>query len=98
METKSRVRGPNFTSSDSLLLCDILKKYKHVIENKKTDGANLVQKQKAWQNVMEEYNAATDGHQRTIESLQQNYKNLKKKAKKNASDAKMDIPGIYIKQ
>ncbi|XP_063361800.1 uncharacterized protein LOC134650797 [Cydia amplana] len=92
MEKKPRLRAPNFTQSDNLLLCDIVRKYIHIIENKKTDGANLLQKQKAWLEVAEEYNSSTTGYSRTAESLQQTYKNLKKRAKKNASDDKMDIP------
>lgn len=96
MDKKSRLRGPNFSSSDSSLLCDIILKHKHIIENKKTDGANLLQKQKAWLDVTEEFNCVTTGHHRTVESLQQNYRNLKKKAKKCTSDAKMDIPGTCI--
>lgn len=92
MEKKPRLRAPNFTSGDHLLLCEIVDKYKHVIENKKTDGANLIQKQKAWLEVEQQFNSTTSGCSRTLDSLQQNYKNLKKKAKKIFSDAKMDIP------
>ncbi|XP_063619022.1 uncharacterized protein LOC134791816 [Cydia splendana] len=92
MEKKPRLRAPNFTQSDNLLLCDVVSKYIHIIENKKTDGASLLQKQKAWLEVAEEYNSSTTGFSRTAESLQQTYKNLKKRAKKNASDEKMDIP------
>ncbi|XP_048007540.1 uncharacterized protein LOC125242693 [Leguminivora glycinivorella] len=91
-DKKPRVRAPNFTKSDFLLLCSTVEKHKQVIENKKTDGAQLLLKQKAWQEVMREYNSSTTGSSRTLESLQQTYKNLKKKAKKTASDKKMGIP------
>lgn len=76
MENKSRVRAPNYTSGDNLLLCDIVTKFKHIIENKQTDGANLIQKQKAWLEVAKEYNANTTGYARTLTSLQHNYKNV----------------------
>ncbi|XP_063533545.1 uncharacterized protein LOC134743851 [Cydia strobilella] len=92
MEKKPRLRAPNFTQSDNLLLCDVVSKYIHIIENKKTDGASLLQKQRAWLDVAEDYNSSTTGCSRTAESLQQTYKNLKKRAKKNASDEKMNIP------
>ncbi|RVE48366.1 hypothetical protein evm_006927 [Chilo suppressalis] len=100
MEKKTRLRSPNFTSIDNLLLCELLNKYKHFIEIKKCDGATLLQKQKAWKEVTKEFNAATTGPLRTRESLQQNYKNLKKKAKRTtSSDNKTDIPdgGLPLK-
>lgn len=79
MEKKNRLRGPNFTKSDSILLCDVINNFKHIIECKKTDGVNLMEKHKAWQEVVKIYNSSTTGSQRTLESLQQNYENLKKK-------------------
>ncbi|XP_026724801.1 uncharacterized protein LOC113491828 [Trichoplusia ni] len=96
MEKKNRLRGPNFTKSDSILLCDVINNFKHIIECKKTDGVNLMEKHKAWQEVVKIYNSSTTGSQRTLESLQQNYKNLKKKIKKSASDAKMNIPVLEL--
>lgn len=94
MERKPRLRAPNFTKSDALLLLDIVAKYKNIIENKKTDGANLIQKQKAWFEVANEFNSSSSGFSRTIESLQQTYKNWKRKLKKNESNKIMDIPGM----
>lgn len=94
-KAKSRLRAPNFTSSEAFHLCEILENYKHIIENKKTDGASLHDKQNAWLKVVEEYNSTTTTYSRTIESLQQCYKNMKKNAKKQLSASKMIIPGRY---
>lgn len=96
MEQKLRFRAPNFTAADNILLCDIVSKFKDIIENKKTDGVTLQQKQQAWLEVEKMFNSSTNGCTRTVSSLQQTYKNLKKKLKKTASDAKMAIPGKKI--
>ncbi|XP_017474666.1 PREDICTED: myb/SANT-like DNA-binding domain-containing protein 4 [Rhagoletis zephyria] len=81
-QTRQRLRAPNFTKCENLLLRDCIQKRKNVIENKKTDRNSLQQKQEAWMEVAKEFNEANTGIQRTVESLQQNYKNLKKKLRK----------------
>lgn len=90
---KSRLRAPNFTSGEGHHLCEVIEKYKHIIENKRTDGASLQDKQKAWLKVTNDYNSTTTAYVRTVESLQQSYKNIKKKVKKQLSATKMRIPG-----
>ncbi|XP_067619158.1 myb/SANT-like DNA-binding domain-containing protein 4 [Eurosta solidaginis] len=85
-KTERRTRAPNFTTSETILLCKILKNHKFIIENRKNDGAALIQKEKAWKQVTKEFNATSKGCTRTMKSLQLNYKNLKKRmAKKYAS-------------
>lgn len=96
IEKKNRLRAPNFTNRECLHLCEIVEKYKHIIENKKTDGATLQDKNNAWLKVAEEYNSTTTTYSRTQGSLQQCYKNIKKKAKKQLSASKMSIPGKFL--
>ncbi|XP_054742610.1 uncharacterized protein LOC129247492 isoform X1 [Anastrepha obliqua] len=90
-EAKLRSRAPNFSNTENLILYDCINKYKHIIENKKIDRASLAQKHNAWREVAKEFNSITAGYNRTAESLQQNYKNMKKKTKKWSTISRMDL-------
>lgn len=96
MEGKKRQRAPNFTSTESLLLCNLLEDYKNTIENKKTDGVTVAEKQKCWKMLTEEYNARTPYVARTSENLFAAYKNLKTKAKKQHSSEKMAMSSKFL--
>ncbi|XP_053957868.1 uncharacterized protein LOC128863012 isoform X2 [Anastrepha ludens] len=91
-EAKLRSRAPNFSNTENLILYDCINKYKHIIENKKIDRASLAQKHTAWREVAKEFNSITAGYNRTAESLQQNYKNMKKKTKKWSNISRMHLP------
>ena len=67
-----RSRGANFGLNVS--------NFKHVIENKQTDGVTVREKELAWQSVCEEYNACT-ATKRTWTQLKSCYENVKKKTK-----------------
>jgi len=41
-------RGANFTKTEIDLLIDIMLKYKHIIENKRTDATTWKDKNEAW--------------------------------------------------
>ena len=44
---------------DKNLLVEIALKYEHIIENKKTHGASVVEKATAWSNIATEFNAVS---------------------------------------
>ncbi|KAK9722072.1 Myb/SANT-like DNA-binding domain [Popillia japonica] len=55
------------------------------IENKKTDGATIKQKNQAWEQVAKAFNAATVNGARTLLQLKNSYNNIKRKLKNGAT-------------
>lgn len=52
-------REANFTQSEIDMLIDITLKYKHIVENKKTDVTTWKDKHEAWEKICEEFNGAS---------------------------------------
>ncbi|KAJ4434963.1 hypothetical protein ANN_23535 [Periplaneta americana] len=50
-----RLRAPNFSRYEVEMLIELVEKYKHIIENKKTDGVSLKEKDATWQKIAEEF-------------------------------------------
>lgn len=51
-----RKRNINFTSSEEELLVELVDKYKHIIENKKTDMIMWKEKKACWEKLTKEFN------------------------------------------
>ena len=64
-----RKRSGNFSAKERGLLVELVGKYAGVIECKKTDGTTMKEKEKAWQQVAEEYNGQVE--------MAKEWKNLK---------------------
>ncbi|KAK9709252.1 Myb/SANT-like DNA-binding domain [Popillia japonica] len=88
---EKRDRCANFTETDRELLMTIVAQYFDSIENKKTDGATIKQKNQAWEQVAETFNAATVNGGRTWQQLKNSYHNIKRKLKKENADEKVEI-------
>lgn len=86
-----RDRSTNFTETDRELLLTIVSQFIHIIENKKTDGATLKDKAKAWENVADAFNAATINEQRPWQKLKNSYNNIERKLKKENADEKVSF-------
>ena len=56
MEGK-RKRSPNFSQFETDVLIDIITKYKEIIENKKTDGTTIKEKDGAWKKIEADFNS-----------------------------------------
>jgi len=56
----------NFTSFEKKFLLECMVKYKHVIENKKTDGSSIKAKQEAWLKIASAFNASTYINEKVI--------------------------------
>lgn len=54
---EKRRRTGNYSSGERDLLVELVGKYGMIIENKKTDAVTWKEKQAAWQQVANEYNA-----------------------------------------
>jgi hypothetical protein len=50
-DEKKRVRAPNFPPDEKVALLNLIKKYSHIIENKKTDAVTW-QESKAWGEII----------------------------------------------
>lgn len=48
----------HYTPAERQLFLTILKSYRDIIENKKSDGSTLKEKENAWKEVMEKYNSS----------------------------------------
>ncbi|CAO1384751.1 unnamed protein product [Diamesa serratosioi] len=76
---RKRKRTGNFMDSDTNLLTNLVEKYREEVDN-----TNIQIKEKAWQEIEENYNLNQSGGLRTIASLRFKYKNIKAKLKKEA--------------
>ncbi|KAJ4428483.1 hypothetical protein ANN_24520 [Periplaneta americana] len=61
-----------------------------VIENKKTDGTALKQKEAAWEKLCNDFNFFPNVAKRNVKQLQLFYDNFKRKCKKNLVDGKVE--------
>ncbi|VEN55800.1 unnamed protein product, partial [Callosobruchus maculatus] len=68
-------------------------KYKHIIENKKTDGVTWREKEKIWKQIEIEFNSITNGLSRTARQLKMKYDSIKKDLKKKNANHKMYVQG-----
>lgn len=91
----SRNRAPNFSKQEHEFLAQVLEPFKKVIECKKTDQVKHSQKQDAWREATEMFNANTTHVARTMDNLIYCYRNIKSKIKKERSESKMVLEGRY---
>lgn len=80
MEKKHREK--NFTAAELHLLMKCVLQEIHWIENKKTDGANLKEKNQAWLRVKTLFESANIETKREVSSLKIKYENIKRNLKK----------------
>lgn len=66
----------------------MLFRYKNIIENKKTNGTSTESKNKAWLNIVDEFNSSniSSSETRNCKQLKQLYKNIKFCARKDAAN------------
>uniref|UniRef100_A0A8D8STD1 Regulatory protein zeste n=1 Tax=Cacopsylla melanoneura TaxID=428564 RepID=A0A8D8STD1_9HEMI len=81
-----RVHSKPFTDEECKVFVDIVKKYKHIVENKETDGATTATKNKAWEDLGKEFNAQGISHFRSTPTLRTKWKALKKDARKENAE------------
>ncbi|XP_072380988.1 uncharacterized protein [Diabrotica undecimpunctata] len=86
---KKRERSKNYLEEEKENLISIIEKYKHVIENKKTDSVWSKQKNAAWEKIATEYNSISKTGIRNGIQLKLLYEGLKKRVKKLKADDKV---------
>lgn len=75
-----------FSTEETMIFLDIVKKYKGVIENKITDGATTAEKNTAWQQIAQEFNSRGIAHVRTADTLRTKWKTVKRGARNKNSE------------
>ncbi|XP_069684686.1 myb/SANT-like DNA-binding domain-containing protein 3 [Periplaneta americana] len=91
MENKKRKRSANFSQFENDILIDIITKYKQVIENKKTDGISIKEKDETWKKVEADFNSIAGVTLRNHENLKTYYENVKRKTRKMYAEEKVQL-------
>ncbi|KAI4463168.1 hypothetical protein MML48_4g00008079 [Holotrichia oblita] len=91
MEAK-RQRASNFTADERVALLNIVKNYKHILENKKTDAITWREKEGIWLRIEKEFNATSPACiNRSQEQLRKCYENQKKIVRKIAANNRLNL-------
>lgn len=87
---QKRQRGSNFAATEKSIFIEILQKYVCIIENKKTDGTTLRQKEATWEKLCSDFNSYPNVAKRNVKQLKSFYDNFKRKCKKSLADEKVE--------
>ncbi|XP_066581996.1 myb/SANT-like DNA-binding domain-containing protein 4 [Prorops nasuta] len=97
--SQKKERSSNFTTNELVMLLDIIKNFKHIVECKKTDTVTWKEKDDAWEKITELLNANGET-ERSKKSVLSKYndmkKNLKKKLAANKAETFKTDGGIPI--
>lgn len=77
-----------FSRDKEQLLVSLVKKYKSIIENKKSNASTWKDKEKAWQVIEKEFNSNSGQNSRNAKQLKEKYLNMKKRVKQKFSNEK----------
>lgn len=86
-EINKRKRNANFTADEEQILVSLVKKYQHILENKKSDAITNSEKMKTWETIAQEYSSLM-GCSKTSITLRTKYNNMKKNVKKKFAEEK----------
>ena len=76
-------RASNFAPSEENLLLELVCKYSHIVECKKTDTVSNKTKEATWCKVEKEFNANSNIGFRSAKVLKNKFENIKKRSRKN---------------
>ncbi|KAG7308841.1 hypothetical protein JYU34_006095 [Plutella xylostella] len=86
MESQKRERSANFNNAEVTVLVSLVDKFKHIIENKKTDAATNKEKETAWKKIELSFNSSgITTSVRSWKTLKLKYEGIKKTMKKKSS-------------
>lgn len=86
-----RDRAVNFTTNEIRILVDLIVKYSHILENKKTDSVMWKKKEETWEKLCTEFNGLSGLCYRTTKNLKIKYEGLKRSLKKKKAANKTEI-------
>lgn len=85
-----RKRVPQMSADEKNLLYKICLKYGAVIENKKSDAITNSKKKEAWVAILNAYNGTSGGVERSLDTLQNQYRNTLRNLKTGLSNEKFE--------
>ncbi|KAK4885090.1 hypothetical protein RN001_001361 [Aquatica leii] len=91
MSLIKRQKGKNFSDNEISLLIDVVSKFIVIVENKKTDGSTVKDKNDCWQRIADEFNASALEASRSAGQLKTYYDNFKRKTRKQNADDKAEF-------
>lgn len=89
-EKKKRERCISFTAEEKLLIANICARFKHVLENKKTDNISVNEKNQIWEKIAKQVNSTALTY-RAPDVLKRFYENRKREVRKLAAEERKDI-------
>lgn len=84
-------RSANFNFEEIAKLMELVKKYKNIIENKKSDQVFLGEKLATWKKIADEFNSSSTLIYRDFKTLKSKYENIKKTSKKKFAEEKRQV-------
>ncbi|KAJ8942750.1 hypothetical protein NQ314_009960 [Rhamnusium bicolor] len=91
MSTSAKSRCPRFENAEKEMVFELISKYKHIVENKKTDAVTNEEKRKTWTQIAAEFNSMCPAmHYRSAESISKLWKNSKKIARQQAGQERQE--------
>lgn len=75
-------RSSHFGEEEVAIFRNLVEKYRDIILNKKTDCVSVTQKDAAWKNLTDEFNATSGKSFRTVTQMKNKFNNMRKAAKK----------------
>lgn len=81
-----RVYSRPFTKEETSTFIEIVQKFKNIIENKYTDGTTSAEKNRAWDQIANEFNLRNDSHLRTANSLRTKWQSVKRQTRNTSAD------------
>ncbi|PSN54158.1 hypothetical protein C0J52_06850 [Blattella germanica] len=91
MEVKKRARGTNFSNAEKEIFVNLLPKYFNIIDNKKTDGVSIRQKEACWEQLTTDFNTHALVTKRTSKQLKVFYDGYKRQCKTNFANEKIEL-------
>ncbi|XP_067014116.1 myb/SANT-like DNA-binding domain-containing protein 3 [Anabrus simplex] len=86
LDGKKRMRCSNFSSQEKNILIHIIEKYQDIIECKKTDKVSVLERERVWEGIAQEFNEVLLTEPvRTARQLKMCYENLKRRIRKEVS-------------
>ena len=90
---QKRERGRNYSDAERELLVEIVSRHSKIVECKKTDGVPKTVKDKEWNLVTAEFQAATPRKdcKRKVASLRKTYTDLKQGVRRHRAAKRLDV-------
>jgi hypothetical protein len=85
-----RARSTNFSPDEKILILNLVRRYSHIIESKKTDALSWRNKEATWTKIATEFNAQNSTF-RSKETLKRFFENKKKETRKKAATERREI-------